>query len=496
MKPSMLKFLGGGALVAVGLTAGLMMSIRLDLGDGMALRNDVSAAPPGATLLATPESPFVAVAERVVPGVVAIATKSSRNAGGAERFHPWGDMFEDLFPDDPRGDQPEPRRQRGSGSGFFMDRHEGYLLTNNHVVDGAADVTVTLADGSELEAAIVGQDPATDVAVLKVDPKDYAGTLPALAIGDSDHLRVGDWVMAIGNPFGQLAGTVTAGIVSALGRNELNIMGNTPAFQNFIQTDASINFGNSGGPLVNIRGEVVGMNTAINAAGQGIGFAIPINLASRIAEELIEKGKVVRGYLGILPGPLTRDLADAFDVEEGTGILVNQVLDDTPAAAAGLQSGDIILELNGGRVTDVHKFRLEVADARVGEEIRLVVLREGKQRNVTVVLAERPDAVVASSQETESEVWAGLHTADVSSREAARLVDDPEAEGVVVVKVDPDSPADDAGIRPGDIIREVGNLEIADLADYQGAVRKYADKKAVAVLVQRGEQTLYVGLKP
>jgi serine protease Do len=265
MKTRFRNLLGGAALIAAGLSAGLVLSIQLDLGRGVTVRNDAVASPDATVAL--PESPFVAVADYVVPGVVAISTRGERDKDAMRRFHPWGDMFDDLFPNDPRQQQdenPRARRQRGAGSGFFLDFREGYLLTNNHVINNASEVTVTLSDGAELKAEIVGQDDATDVAVLKVDPDKYKGKLPAIRKGDSDELRVGEWVLAVGNPFGQLAGSVTVGVVSALHRNDLQIMGNTPAYQNFIQTDASINFGNSGGPLVNIRGEVVGMNTAIN----------------------------------------------------------------------------------------------------------------------------------------------------------------------------------------------------------------------------------------
>lgn len=491
------RFLGGAVLVAAGVTAGLVLSARLEPGGGVALRNEASASPPEA--IAAPESPFVGVADRVVPGVVAITTKGSRvRGGGGNRFHPWGDMFEDLFPDDPRQERQDRggRRARGSGSGFFLDFDSGYLLTNNHVVDNAAEVVVTLADGTELDAKIVGQDQATDVAVVKVDPGEYDGDLPRIARGDSDDLHVGEWVLAVGNPFGQLAGSVTVGVVSALGRHDLQIMGNTPAYQNFIQTDASINFGNSGGPLVNLHGEVVGMNSAINPAGQGIGFAIPINLASKVAEELIENGKVVRGFLGIVPQPITADIAESFEVEEGVGVLIGQVLEDTPAADAGLKRGDIILTLNGKSVSDVSEFRMRVADQHVGESIRLEILRDGRERDITVTLSERPGTVTASVQGSEPERWAGIHAVDIDSREARRMVDDPSEEGVLVADVEPDSPADDAGIRVGDIIKEIGNVEVYDRSDYRDAVKKYEKKEAVAVLLKRGEQTLYVGLRP
>ena len=499
MKMSMPRFLTGVTLVLAGLAAGLVLSQSVSFEAGRAVAGPSAAiASPADVAGVIPESPFVAVADRVVPGVVAISTQTSSDPHANRRSnpHPWGDMFEDLFPNDPRQEERgRPRREGGSGSGFVIDR-EGYILTNNHVISKADEVTVRFSDGKEVEAKIVGQDPDTDVALLKIDPKDYDGELWPLAMGDSEAIRVGDWAIAIGNPFGQLAGTLTVGVVSAKGRVDLNIMGGTPAYQNFIQTDASINFGNSGGPLVNAHGDVIGVNTAINPAGQGIGFAIPINMASRIADELKRSGHVTRGYLGIRPQTLTPELAESLDIKGTEGILIAEVMDGTPAADAGLESGDVITKVNGQIVDEVNSFRLLVAEQDVGSKIRLDVIREGKDKRIDVTLGERPGAVVASAPAAEEHSWAGLDVLDLDSREARRLIDDPEEEGVVVVNVEPGSPAEEAGIRVGDIIKEVGNAEIADFDDYQKAVRKYEEKKAVAVLLKRGGRTLYVGLKP
>ena len=502
MKPSITRVLAGTALVVSGVLGGLVLSSQFE-GTGSIRSNDAVAQIKDQPESFT-QSPFVAVAERVVPGVVAISTRTDGSDRGRSRtFHPWGDMFDDLFPNDPRQQERAPqRRSQGSGSGFFMHPEDymegsGYVLTNNHVVNNATQVTVMLADGRELDAEIVGQDPDTDVAVLKVDPADFDGDVPFLDFGDSDEIRVGDWAVAVGNPFGQLAGSLTVGVISAKGRDDLNIMGGTPNYQDFIQTDASINFGNSGGPLVDIQGRVIGMNTAINAAGQGIGFAIPINMASRVAEELITRGRVVRGYLGIRPQALTPEIAESFDLPSTKGILIGDVVADTPAARGGLETGDVIVELNGESVGDVNAFRLKVADLPVGEEIRIELIRDGKRRTVKVALEERPDTVVASAPSGGGSVdWAGIAVVDLNSREAQRMLDVPEDEGVLVVSVEPDSPAADAGIRPGDVIKEVGNVTIADRADYRAAVEKYEGKKAVAILVKRGDQTLYVGLKP
>jgi Do/DeqQ family serine protease len=494
------RFLAASTLVAAGLAAGLVLSMRVDVGGAVAERSVALAERPAAPASAPLESPFVSVADRVVPGVVAIATESSAADRRRPTFHPWGDMFDELFPNDPRRDRddevrPRQRRQEGSGSGFILD-HDGYIMTNNHVVNNADKLTVMFADGEELQATVIGQDPETDVALIKVDPKDYEkGELPALELGDSNAIRVGDWAIAVGNPFGQLAGSMTVGVVSAKGRQDLNIMGSAPQYQDFIQTDASINFGNSGGPLVNVRGQVIGVNTAINPAGQGIGFAIPINMARQIADQLKQSGRVVRGYLGIYPQALTPELAESLDAPRDEGIIVSQIEDDTPAIRAGLAQGDVILELNGEKVTsDVNAFRMKVAELPVGERIEMTVFHDGKTRKIEVVLGERPSAVVASMPGggEGSDAWAGLRVKSLESADRGASGDG----GVVVVEVEPDSPADDAGIREGDVIREVGNVEIADLRDYREAVKKYSEKKAVALLLKRGEQTLYVGLKP
>lgn len=486
-------------LIAAGLAAGLVLSWRVELGGAVAERNVALADNrPVSSSPAAPESPFVDVADRVVPAVVAIATEMKTDERRPP-FHPWGDMFDELFPNDPRRQQgdrnPRMPRQEGSGSGFIIDSEDGYIMTNNHVINNAEKLTVTLSDGSELRATVVGQDPETDVAIIKVDPKEYKkGKLPSLKLGDSAAIRVGDWAIAVGNPFGQLAGTMTVGVVSAKGRQDLNIMGGTPQYQDFIQTDASINFGNSGGPLVNVHGEVIGVNTAINPAGQGIGFAIPINMASRIADELKKSGHVVRGYLGIYPQALTPELAESLEAPRSEGIIISQLEDSTPAAKAGLRQGDLILEINGQAVaSDVNAFRLKVADLPVGAAIHLSVFRDGKTKDYTVTLGERPSAVVASVQKEQGgEEWAGLHVEEIdrTSRNA------PDEDGVVVSEVAPDSPADDAGIREGDIVKEIGNMEITSVREYNDAVGKYAGKKAVAVLLKRGEQTLYVGIKP
>jgi serine protease Do len=503
--PSATRLVAGATLVAAGIVIGLLVSAHLDpgsanLGTASALAGPESSA--AHSEAGASSSPFVSVAEKVVPAVVAISTRAEVEDSGMRRFqHPWEELFdfEDLFPNNPRrrdDDQERRRRNQGAGSGFLLDP-AGHIMTNNHVVRQADEVTVRLADGTELEAEVIGQDPETDVAVVKIEPGDFAGKLPSLEMGDSDRIRVGDWAVAVGNPFGQLQGSLTVGVISATGRSDLNIMGGTPTYQSFIQTDASINFGNSGGPLVDIYGRVIGMNTAINPMGQGIGFAIPINMALKVADELIEKGRVVRGYLGIRPQALTPEIAAGFDLEGVEGVLIAEVVPDTPAADGGLETGDVITKLNGADVADVNDFRMRVAEQGVGEAIELEVLRDGKRKGFEIVLAERPTSFTpAGAAQEDEDAWAGMRVEELEPDRARRLFDDSEVEGILVVDVEPGSAADDAGIRPGDVIKEIGNVEITDRGDYGAAVEKYRDKKAVAILLRRGNQTLYVGLKP
>ena len=298
-------------------------------------------------------SPFVKVAEAVMPGVVSIDTKKTVESSSPFGFEePFGRIFRDLIPEMERREYEVP----SYASGFILDEN-GYIVTNHHVVSEAQEIMVRLMDETEFEAEIVGSDPNTDVAILKIE--NGGRHMPFVRLGDSDAIKVGDWAIAIGNPFGRLDGTVTVGVISAKGRSALNIVGGTPALQDFIQTDASINFGNSGGPLVNIRGEAIGMNTAINPLGQGLGFAIPIGLVKHVADELIQHGKVAWGYLGILPQEITRDLADALGVEARSGILVGSVVEDAPADLAGIKRGDIIVEFNGDRVGNVATIQIE-----------------------------------------------------------------------------------------------------------------------------------------
>jgi S1-C subfamily serine protease len=324
-------------------------------------------------------SPFVGVAEAVIPTVVSVETE--RTLSPDERPD-----LRRFFPDMGDGEEIEIP---SSGSGFILDS-DGYVITNNHVIRDASSISVTLADGSSHSAELVGTDPATDVALLKID----AGrSLPHVTMGNSDDLRIGEWVAAIGNPFGNLEGSLTVGVVSAKGRNSLGIAGGAPTYQDFIQTDASINFGNSGGPLVNTRGEAVGINTAFNGPGRGIGFAIAMNMAQRVVADLKREGRVLRGYLGIRLGVPAPEMAQDLGLPEGEGILVREVMDGTPAQKAGLEAGDVIVEIDGLRATDVPSFMMHIADTPVGEEVKVRFIRDGREVVTRVRLMERPGDV-------------------------------------------------------------------------------------------------------
>ena len=329
-----------------------------------------------------PDNPFIVVAEQVTPSVVNISTVSSgKGRTPNELFRPFGNdpFFRDFFDRFFEG-MPRRRQQNSLGSGVVIDK-SGLILTNNHVIKDADEISVKFSDKHEAKGKVVGTDPKTDLAVIRVDAKEE---LPVARLGNSDTLRVGEWAIAIGNPFG-LDHTLTVGVVSATGRSEVGIA----AYENFIQTDASINPGNSGGPLLNIRGEVIGINTAIVASGQGIGFAIPVNMARKVIADLVKKGKVTRGWLGVGIQPLTPELAKSFGVS-GEGVLVNQVMPKSPAENAGIKVGDLILALDGKPIKDSRELQRVIADTDIGKSIQLTILRERERRTVKVQIGEMP----------------------------------------------------------------------------------------------------------
>ena len=483
-----------GSLLLVGVVVGFILA-----GDWrqtpVVVAKEVAATPAITGL----ESPFTTIADHTLPAVVSIETK--RNVDGASGDNPqfegpYGDFFRRLFPETPQQQQNPHRRMKipSSGSGFIIDR-QGYVLTNNHVVRDASEISVTLSDNRKFKAKVVGMDPGTDVAVIRINAD---GPFPTVPLGDSDEIRIGDWAVAIGNALGELDGTLTVGVVSAKGRSNLSIVGGAPSYQNFIQTDASINFGNSGGPLLNIRGEAIGINTAINPSGEGIGFAIPINIAKSVANQLISSGKVVRGYLGILPQELTPELAENWGLKDPRGVLVGSVSANTPADKAGFKVKDVITEFDGKRVDDVQRFRLLVADTPVNKKVRVNVLRAGQPRDLYVTLGERPTDEEARRQEQAPSGWLGFSveplTGDFAKQNEVR-----EREGVIVSDVVPGSGADDAGIARGDIIKEVNDVPVKNEEEYKSAVEKSRaknPKKPVVLLLKRGDSTLFVAVQP
>ncbi|MFH1718789.1 MAG: DegQ family serine endoprotease [Planctomycetota bacterium] len=436
---------------------------------------------------------FASIAEKTSPAVVGVkAEKTVTRDYSMPQDSPFGDDFFYFFRQpSPRQNQPERRYkepQIAQGSGFIISA-EGYILTNNHVVDGAEKVTVELADNRELSAKIIGTDPESDVAVLKID----AGKQPYLELANSDTLEVGEWVLAIGNPLG-LSHTVTAGIVSATGRSSLGLA----TLENFIQTDAAINFGNSGGPLINLDGKVVGMNTAIvgSMGNIGIGFAIPINMAKHVYDQLIEGGTVEHGFLGVMPETLTSDKAPFFGLEEGAkGVLVTEVTEDSPAAQGGMKHNDVIVELNGDSVESADVFRNRIAMLKPGSSVKLIVWRDGKRKPLTVELGKRPSAAELSGNlqpETVDEL--GFSVQNLTEEVAARYGYEGQS-GVIVDEVQPGSEAARNGIVPGALIKEVNLQEVKNTRDFNDAIKNAKKKGRVLLLVRRGRYQYSVILK-
>jgi serine protease Do len=446
---------------------------------------------------------FAAVAQKVSPSVVFVKVESVQKDVPVTPFaSPFGDdffkrFFGEPFSGNPRQQTPQNERKvMGQGSGFVFSTDKGllsdtsYILTNNHVVEGAEKIQVTLLDGRELTAKVTGADPKSDIAVLEVK-----GALPSLVMGDSSKLEVGEWVIAIGNPFG-LSHTLTVGVVSAKGRTGLGIND----YEDFIQTDAAINPGNSGGPLVNLDGEVVGINTAIfsrSGGYMGVGFAILANLAKGVAEQLIKHGEVTRGYLGIVIQELTPALAESFGVTENKGILVAQVADGSPAAKAGLKVGDLIIQYQGKPVDDVGDFRNRVAFTAPGSKEKLTIIRNGKRKDINVEIAKLSDeklmAQGSSSSPTQTADEIGL-TVQTITPALAQQFDAKTGEGVVVTKVKGGSIAAMAGIRVGTIILQVDRKTVNSASEFKQAVAKSITKKRVLLLVSDGNMSRYVVL--
>jgi len=424
---------------------------------------------------------FTDLAQKAKPGVVNIRTVKIVKGGGRVFRHffgkPFGDNdpFKDFFGPDMRQDPQREFKQRSLGSGFIIDR-KGYIVTNNHVVENADQIKVKLTNEKEFDAKIVGRDPKTDLALIKIAA---SSDLVPLKIGDSDALKVGTWVVAIGSPFG-LEQTVTAGIVSAKGR----IIGSGP-YDDFIQTDASINPGNSGGPLINMKGEVVGINTAIIASGQGIGFAIPINLADGIIAQLKTSGEVTRGWLGVGIQDLTPELAEYYKVKDKKGVLVTHVFKGDPADKGGIKVKDIIIKVDGKPVPTARELSGTIAGIAVGKKIAILLIRDGKEKTVYIKVAKRKDDESLVSKETESSNGLGLMASELTPEIAKQLGFDQNEMGVMITGVKPGSKGELAGVRQGDLIKEINRKPVSTLNDYQKKMQKIKKGETIHLLIKR-----------
>jgi len=432
---------------------------------------------------------FTELVEKAKPAVVNISTTSTvrvpghpfRHFFGPKEENPFGDFFKRFF-----GDIPDREfKQQSLGSGFIVDKN-GYIMTNNHVVENADEIKVKLSEGKEYRAKVVGRDSKTDLALIKIS--SLLGDLPTLPLGDSDRVKVGEWVLAIGNPFG-LEETVTKGIISATGR----VIGSGP-YDNFLQTDAPINPGNSGGPLINLKGEVIGINTAIVASGQGIGFAIPSNMAKQVLGQLKDTGKVVRGWIGVSIQKITPEMAEAFGLKESRGALVGDVVPGSPAEAGGIERGDVIVSFNGKEIKDVSDLPRVVAETPLKTTAVVKVIREGKEIDLKVTVAEMQEEKAVSVKQKHPEQDLGMTVDEITSRRAKEF-NLKERAGVVIVEVAPDSPAEEANLRVGDVIKEIGRKTIRSLKDYQEAITKGQKAGSLLLFISREGQTFYTSIK-
>jgi serine protease Do len=428
---------------------------------------------------------FAVLAQTLSPAVVNISTTTvvQNRQGGPGPNSPFSDEFFRRFYPGPQ----RPQKRNSLGSGFIINK-DGYIVTNNHVVDGADEIVVTLKEGDEYPAKIIGKDPKTDLALIRIEPKNG---LPVIRLGDSDRTRVGDWVLAIGNPFG-LGHTVTAGIVSAKGRE----LGAGP-YDDFIQTDTAINPGNSGGPLLDMGGSVIGINSAIftrSGGNQGVGFAIPVNLAKIIVAQLKESGKVTRAWLGVMIQQITPELQDSLELETRKGALVGDVFKDSPANKAGLLRGDVIIRFNGEEVSSQRELPTMVAFLPVGQNVEVVFLRNGKEMTVEVTLDElKEETTVAKESSGVVQEGLGLSVQNITP-EIAEQLDLTSTDGVVVSDVDPSGTAAQAGIRRGDVILEVNKTKVTDFETLARILEKDKDSKSTLFLVNRSGRSMFIAI--
>jgi Do/DeqQ family serine protease len=427
-------------------------------------------------ILATQQA-FTTVVKSITPSVVNISTVSKKKL--VQPFFEFSPFFGDFF-----GGQAKPRyrRETSLGSGVIINK-EGYILTNDHVVKDAESIQVKLSNEKVFNGKVVGEDAKTDLAVIKIDSQE---NLPSAVLGDSDKLQVGQWAIAIGNPFG-LDRTVTVGVVSATGRSNMGI----ETYEDFIQTDASINPGNSGGPLLNVYGEVIGINTAIVVAGQGIGFAIPINMAKQVVGQLIKKGSVTRGWLGVSIQPVTDEIAKSFGLKKSRGALVSDIMAGGPAEKAGLKQGDVITRLAGKEIKDPRQLQLIVADIPAGQTVAVELFREGKPLTLQVTLSSTASSAAVKPKSTSPQSgWFGLTVEEIPKNMRIKGL-----AGVLVAEVEEEGIGAEAGIQRGDIIVAINQKRVATLNDYGTAMKEAERKGSVAILVKRGENSIYFALK-
>lgn len=454
----------------------------------------------GARAAAGVPSSFADLAEELGPSVVNIYTTQTVQATSSPHQFFFDqenlpEMFRRFFdlPAPPRAPQappmpPREMRRTSLGSGLIISA-DGYIVTNNHVVENADSINIRLTNFEEYDAEVIGRDPKTDLALLKITAKN---PLPAVKLGDSEKLRVGDWVLAIGNPFG-FEQTVTAGIVSGKGRS----LGSGP-YENFIQTDASINPGNSGGPLFNLQGEMVGINTAIYSRGGGnigIGFAIPVNMAKNVVEQLRDHGTVTRGWLGVMIQHITPELARQFKLERPIGALVGEVAPEGPAAQAGMRAGDVIVEYDGKEITQMSMVPTLVAQTPVGRQVKVVVIRQGKKQNLQVTIGKLEEEEAAGEAQAQPAAERLGLSAQELTPEVAQSLGIKEQEGVLIVNVEPGSAAAEAGLRRGEVIVEVNQQPVQNMAEYAARMEQAMAEGGVLLLVRRGGQSRFVAIQ-
>jgi serine protease Do len=431
---------------------------------------------------------FADLADAVKHSVVNISTTQVAKGSPLQPFFgpnaPFGEFFGDDFFKHFFGNMPKGgMKTHALGSGFVINE-DGLILTNNHVIEKATEIKVKLDSGKEYDAKVIGRDPKTDLALIGV--KADVNFPKPVYMGDSDAIRVGDWVMAVGNPFG-LGQTVTTGIISAKGR----IIGAGP-YDDFLQTDAAINPGNSGGPLFDMKGEVIGINTAIIAQGQNIGFTIPISLAKELLPQL-KAGKIVRGWLGVMIQDITPELAKSFGLRETRGVLISDVTKDSPAEKAGLKRGDIVTQFNGKEVENAHTLSRLVAATQPSSKAKVDIIRDGKEKSIEVTIGTMPQEIEGQLPE-KATAW-GLSVQDITPELAQQLGLSPDEQGVVISGVDPGSPAAEAGLKPGDVVKEVNRQPIQNTRNYNAVLEKIKQGENVLLLIKRGSGTLYLVLR-